>query len=526
MGQTATRSVAVGAVAMLLACPAWAEDCPVMRPDSLLPKNRATQPAPNALPSPSTNNDCAFYNEAWNSFLFITQKGQDGRPAFLSYPTVEAAFPRVYGKPAGHSTKIVLYPRNVEPVLNTSSRQRRPAAILDDGITQAAQGGIGAILVDRNRNPVYYTINVNNTFRDFVAANGLDDIKRLLLDPSKREDLDKGAVPAELEFRPGSLELKSSWMVIEGNPADFQTYITAEALVPVFKNVGTQIAIDEQKPSRSVKVALLGLHVVGVVDGHPEFIWASFEHADAGGHRDIAPAAIANPDNSGPQAIAEPSRIYPLYGKGSTISEANSQASQPIGADQKFSKSTPVYRMFPGSQASMPSDKLPAAPWEDPAVFTLNQHIGELFDLRDPKKLDLRRYYRLLGAVWIDQPRALAPAADASGSTPLVGADGIEVTIGRDGKLSGPIHDTVVRNFDAGVSFADDDSRLAGENRLSNMSMESFTQPSGTGAPNCFSCHDTSSQDAGVQGKVLWPRRINVSHILTLVTKHFLDTSK
>ncbi len=67
---------------------------------------------------------------------------------------------------------------------------------------------------------------------------------------------------------------------------------------------------------------------------------------------------------------------------------------------------------------------------------------------------------------------------------------------------------------------------LAGEDRLSSVAMESFTQPSDS-FPNCFMCHDTRSTTArGVPSArdqaapvLLQPKLMNVSHIFNEVVR-------
>jgi hypothetical protein len=465
-----------------------AEDCRPSDPDAFLPAQGQTPPPNNALPSPPADNDCAFYDWAWQAFLFVTQKQPNGRPAFVDYPTIEQAFPKIFKSQARESTALSV--RNIEPFLESDKHSTPielkekggdPLPVLTDGVMQAARfaGGFGTILVDQNRNPIFYTINVNTAFAEFVAANGLDEIDRLLADPvnPNKEELEKQRpVPAELEFRPGVMEFKSAWMIIEGPPSAYSNYITMRTKVPYLKNDGSHIVVDNSRPPRPVNVALLGLHVVGVIDGHPEFIWATFEHADESGRRDVAPAASANPGSGAPtQQIDGIEKSYPLFHANTPASEANKATPQSVGADQKFPAATSVYRVFPGSASKMDDEPNSKAPWEDPSVFTLNQHMKELFNARDPRKQDWRRNYRLVGAVWIDQPRKS-------------------------------------NNFEADLFFGPDDPRLAGENRLSNMAMESFTQ---TVAQHCFSCHRTTN--IGLPGgKSLPPRRINVSHILAI----------
>lgn len=498
---TSLRTIGTLLLYLLASCaPAIAEDCPVSNADKFLPIGSPTPPPGNGLPAPPTGNDCAFYNWAWEAFLHVTQPDNAGHPAFVNYPSIEAAFPKVFPSVTSPASPMTLSVRNIEPMLNESTRSRRrlatsnagdPAPVLTDGVMQASQGGPGAVAVDQNGNPIFYSIRLNSDFAGFIKANGLDEVDRLLADPSNQAT----AVPAELEIRPGAMELKSSWMIVEGPLDRYSNYIVIPAKVPFFKNVpdasggGTHLEVDTSRPLRDVNVAMLGLHVVGAVDGHPELIWATFEHADDMGNRDVAPAASANPDatKTPPQTIDGAGRSYPLFAANTPIGEANNPVVQPIGSDQRFAKPTSIFRMYPGSAAAPPDDPDPKSPFEDPAVYTLNRHVGGLFSERDPSKVDRRRNYRLVGAVWIDQPR---------------------------------------RDFNAGLFFEDDDKRLAGENRLSNVSIESFTQPAVTGAPHCFSCHDTQAQDRLPGGKQLPARRINVSHIFSIVAAKYLSTKR
>jgi hypothetical protein len=84
-----------------------------------------------------------------------------------------------------------------------------------------------------------------------------------------------------------AVEIKSAWVVAAGLP-NLSSYITMNATIPTYSpappppaNTATITATGQQ----TVQLALVGIHVVGSVAGHPEMIWATFEH------RDNAPAA-------------------------------------------------------------------------------------------------------------------------------------------------------------------------------------------------------------------------------------------
>jgi hypothetical protein len=335
-------ATAAAAICSCVASSAFAEDCKPADPDAFLPIHGRTLPPNNALPAPPTNNDCAFYNWAWHAFLFVTEKGRGGKPAFLNYPTIERAFPKIFKPLKGTSPALSV--RNIEPALNEARSQHAeltanagdPLPELTDGVMQASKSGpgFGAILVDQNRNPIFYTIHVNDEFAKFVRDNGLDEIDRLLAKPDNgsQDELQKQRpVPAELEFRPGVMEFKSAWMIIEGPVSRYSNYIVTRAKVPYLKNGDNGVIVDNSRPFREVNVALLSLHVVGAIDGHPEFIWATFEHADAQGKRDVAPAASANATGGSPPPIEGAARSYPLFHANTPPSEANNATPQKVG---------------------------------------------------------------------------------------------------------------------------------------------------------------------------------------------------
>jgi hypothetical protein len=78
-----------------------------------------------------------------------------------------------------------------------------------------------------------------------------------------------------------AIEVKSAWVVADGLP-NAGSYITMEATIPVYSpaappppGTATMTATGGQQ---TVKLALVGMHVVGSAAGHPEMIWATFEH--------------------------------------------------------------------------------------------------------------------------------------------------------------------------------------------------------------------------------------------------------
>lgn len=73
-----------------------------------------------------------------------------------------------------------------------------------------------------------------------------------------------------------TVEIKTAWVEAAGL-ANLGSYITVQGTVPTYN---TSNSTDwKATGSKTVQLALVGMHVVGTVKGHPEMIWATFEHA-------------------------------------------------------------------------------------------------------------------------------------------------------------------------------------------------------------------------------------------------------
>jgi len=429
------------------------EDCPIPPGIRFLPTTMApTNRLPPILPGKDLPADCEFYRWAWQTFLYVTDRGK-ARPRFLEYPTFESVFKMPHSP---------LFARQEGPLLSLAPRtaqyaNKSPAP--PPGITDLEQALSEKVLIDLRGNPVWYQIHLNPAFSEFVSANDLTNVTTLT------------NIPPDLEFRTGSVELKSAWTIIDGPSPDF---ITADALVPVFKKDSQGKVTRDGTKTRQVKVALLSLHVVGVIDGHPEFIWATFEHTSRTKNkaglriRDVAPSADANGQKVMNEGITY--RLYPgtTSGASAPVPGANDGGKlADLNLDpstQKFSPPSAIFRVFPFSVQDR------SATEEDPAIISLNTHVQKAFE---GLQGDLRENYSLVGATWLNKPRNDFQVAKSYPPDP-------------------------VENFGG----------FGGENGLSNTAIESFTQPD---APNCFACHDTN----GDRKSGLKASRLNVSHVFS-----------
>lgn len=433
------------------------------------------EPKFDETPPPHPEPDCPFYLAAWQNFLFDTKSDPNGKAAFLSWRSIETLF----DINVKASQILSLAPRSIE-LPNDASQEGVVASlvslsgnglVLDGGIEQA---GNAAILFDQQGYPVYYGIHVNDAFAKFLKDNNINNKEAI-------ESADQN-----IAFTEGVVELKSAWRVLT-KPSDFDTFIQADAEVPTLRVIDDKIQIDKSAPSRKVKLGLLALHVVFVLKGHPEFIWSTFEHTDLSGETDLGPSSAVNPDanGSGPPGSISPFD-YLLYHGGDIGTVANEapgfseQAAAFNESTQRLDKgsSTPrsVYRAYPAAKATTID--------LDQDVIDLNTFLFKRFQNGVLPETDKRRFYRLVGATWLDKP-----------------AKTFELE----------------KSFVNAPGESSDDGPVAGEDALSSLAMESFTQGI---APNCFSCHDTKKVTTK-RVKLLDPKLLNVSHALSkYVSEH------
>jgi hypothetical protein len=430
----------------------------------------------NPLPHPAT--ECPFYRGSWQNFLVATQPDAMGRPAFLSYPNIDTLFTPAKARPPGNRALL-------------------------GGIKQA---GGRQILIDQNGRTLFYGIQANQAFADFVTRNNL-----------KTRDAIEKADP-NLFFPAGVVTFKSAWQ--EANPADpaNATYITVQASVPRIRQLATGEIREERNNPRVATMRMLALHVVFTLPGHPEFIWGTFEHSAGSpdtkaedGKRNVAPnihfnPLLADPNNQRDVTSICPEGFHLLCKPGTKANEANRPIAETDLRFDEVSQSFPgqqtsVYRMYPASKSHSIDP--------DVALTSLNHNVEQLFNkAMQQGRLqpnDKRGFYRQVGSQWMDKPAyfTLNSSIQNDNTSPFAGQAGYAESIGAEGGDS-------------------DFSILAGEDRLSSTAMESFTQAPDSFS-NCFTCHNTQAitakgvplnRDTAGQ-MIMAPKLINVSHIFS-----------
>ncbi|NYJ13030.1 hypothetical protein GGI64_004111 [Rhizobium leguminosarum] len=150
--------------------------------------------------------------------------------------------------------------------------------------TEVGQANTAGVLLSQNNSLVYYVTTVNDVFAYMVTGGANGGISPAPTQfPITQADLDKVSAFAKANQKAIAapevlaIELKTSW-VDASSIADLSKYITMEATVPTFDmSDPKKWTVNGQK---TVQLAMVGMHLVGSTKGHPEMIWATFEHAD------------------------------------------------------------------------------------------------------------------------------------------------------------------------------------------------------------------------------------------------------
>jgi hypothetical protein len=388
------------------------EDCPA--PAVWFPAGGSTPPVEMESPLPHPDTECPFYRGAYQNFLIATQPLPNGDPALVDLPTIDDAF-----------TSITPHP------------QRNTAGWAWLGAVR--QAGYRNVLVDQDEHTLYYGIHMNQAFVDFIKANNLQTVQGIL------------AVDPLLSFPPGLVEYKTAWKDIDkadfpngvvtppggGDPGDYSTYITTMAYLPTLtQDPKSGIIIEHPDQPRLRRVALLAIHSVYTLPGHPEFVWGSVQHVNLQGVDHTASVVQGVPiygvADCQPDTLALPlldaglpglsnaeistplsDASFVLY-KAGTPENLSNQPAQDLRLDedaQSFpGNAESVYRLYPGSKSQQLGP--------DTAIISLNSNLTDIANQDiEAGTPDKRLYYHIVAAVWMDKPFFFGLGPDGKGET-------------------------------------------------------------------------------------------------------------
>ncbi|WP_338845043.1 hypothetical protein V8J88_15225 [Massilia sp. W12] len=337
-----------------------------------------------------------------------------------------------------------------------------------------AQADRSASLMGQNNKLVYYTLHVNDVYAYYASANGTQGNGGTLQFPTTQAQLQSALDWAKKNNRPVpdpnalALELKASW--VEASGLDSSKYVTTVAEVPTFDTSNPKQWV--QNGSKQTLLALVGLHVVGSVAGHPEMIWATYEHINNTPNAAYQYVDKTNKTVSVAQGVPQNMLFAANGSKGpfnqlQIKSSTNAQGQQVLsGQNNGNVAASDTLRTFPwGADQAIPLLQGLNAAQANTEVIAINNSVRGMLG-----KGDVRQNYLFIGATWT--PGGVNPYSP----------------FGSQGTVN-----------------------YAGSNTLANSTMETYVNLQNK-MFNCFSCHFNGN---GANGQ---PATVGVSHIYNSLT--------
>lgn len=334
----------------------------------------------------------------------------------------------------------------------------KPILIDPNGnVIEAEEGQAdNGVLVAQTGSLVYYITMVNDVFAYFLTGTRDNQINTNNKFPTSQSDLNQITTFAAAHGKkfddPNALavELKTAW-VEAGGLSDLSSYITMTATVTTYDKSNPLNWVPNGQ--KTVEMALVGMHVVGSTAGHPEMIWATFEHFG-----NAPNAAYTYDSTAGPKTVAQDTSGTWLF--------AENNAAAPFNAPRQQFKSPNICVTSSGTFGACgttgsvgPSNVLRAKAW------------GAASN-RSPNPIDGSATASNTEIISINSSvRGMMPAGDVRNNYFMMGATW---TIG---------------------GAAPNTTNQVGTSQLANTTMETFQQGpdnTTTRTSNCFSCHGSN----------------------------------
>jgi hypothetical protein len=397
----------------------------------------------------ATADDCLFNQWSWETFVWATAP-IDGSLRFLSWKTPDELI--ATSGEAPRKPGMLRLDGHMKPL-------HMPGVSGSDSEVGAIVEADGSMLIGPNGYPVYASVHMTDGFFDTVKRN-------LIATGAYQNNPNQDDY-----FSVGDAVVKATWYRLDdGETAPAGAY-TTQAEVPIVTqqcDASGACKVVTTGKFEVATVALVGMHVVGNTNNHPEFLWATFEH-------NMNSPAFADNSFVFDASKSDP-KTYTFYKGGtpfgqSTLLVNTNPSSGPVvsfdAATGKFSPATQVVQMNRtggDTQTNGPAN-----------IAKLNQ-VSQA-QLKSINKSTPFQNYNLIGTVWF-KPNTYV--------TSTSGWQNLNQT------------------------------NAVGAISLMNSTAETFLQSSkGNQGNNCFECHSaTSFSYNGIQPKALATRRVAIMHMI------------
>lgn len=391
--------------------------------------------------------DCLFNQWSWETFVWATAE-IDGTPRFLGWKTPDELVATPGEAPR---TSLLRLDAHMKPLHAMNGVENQDGAIVEAD---------GSMLIGQNGYPVYASVHMTDGYFATVKRN-------LIATGAYQSNPDQDDY-----FSVGDAIVKATWYRLATGETPPPGAYTTQAEVPILEkqcNGATCMVVPNGK-FEVATVALVGLHVVGYTENHPEFVWATFEHkANAPMLADNS--FVFDPAKSDPEGYSFYKAGTP-FGKDTLLVDTNPSSGPDVSFDVATGRFSPATQVVQMNRTG--GDTQPNGPSN---IATLNevsqQSIGSIV------KGTPFQNYNLIGTVWF-KPNSY-------------------VTTNPDWKT--------LANGNA-----------IGAISLMNSTAETFLQSTkGNQGNNCFECHNAGSFSyQGIQPGPLATRRIAISHMVAV----------
>jgi len=158
--------------------------------------------------------------------------------------------------------------------------------IKSEDIGGAGQAGGSDALISLGNSATYFGIHTNDIYAQYLTAQmggafaGTPLDTNFPISAAEVQQIENTVGMTFTDAEAMTMELKSAWvdagtLAAQGlSPNDF---VIMNAVVPDFDQ-SDPTSWPSNGNTKTVRLAMVGLHIVAPVQGHPEMVWASFEH--------------------------------------------------------------------------------------------------------------------------------------------------------------------------------------------------------------------------------------------------------
>ena len=330
------------------------------------------------------------------------------------------------------------------------------------GVIDVEQGQADdGVLMAQNGSLIYFVTMVNDVYAYFLTGTKDGGITPTPTQfPTTAAALAKITAFASAHGKtfpdPNALavEVKSAWIETTGlaNPSE---YITTEAVIPTYDTTNPNKWVPNGQ--KTTTLALVGMHVVGSANGHPEMIWATFEHFG-----NAPNAGYSYNSTSGVKTVVQNTTgtwLFCASGAAAPFNQEHMTFSSPdIVALTGFtiSPSNVIrWKPFGGAANATPNPADASTAASNTEIISIDNSVGSKMPSGD-----VRDNYYMTGSTWTINGGAF------------------------NGNFGNPGNPGVVTGAAVGTS------------QLSNTTMETYQQVNANFdkfSNNCFSCHETNT---------------------------------